>query len=421
MSTSKQHVSKQHVHDLINQFIHAQSEYGKYLINNSSNPLQQVINAFKDVENAIDMLPLSYQDKLVLIKAQLEQWQGITHALYASQLFETKESYSNIRQQISESLCYFESSKHKINNFEVIVNYSDWIVMDHCNGGILIDFGDFRLKCIDFYILKYHLFQNYGSVLASTLADIDIDIYKDKYKNIKLGTNYLRFALQILRDFNDMIKNNNENDDIEYISNNKINKQQYRIPRTSFCDHSVVSSMDEFSENQKGFKQYLIDIKCKTYFELGKAYELLCDYTQSGKIYDEGINEFINRSNHGHWIENEQPHSWFQLIKQAIRFYMTGYSKQYNKNKAYMVIQNVLTFYQNENYYNGKPCIDILEVKGELLVYDNDFNNAILIYEQIKSKNSISTIKRIVNIKNDLENIIHTLKKRKDNNNNFYE
>eukprot|EP01083_Nonionella_stella_P253025 871094_1 len=99
MSTSKQHVSKQHVHDLINQFIHAQSEYGKYLINNSSNPLQQVINAFKDVENAIDMLPLSYQDKLVLIKAQLEQWQGITHALYASQLFETKESYSNIRQQ----------------------------------------------------------------------------------------------------------------------------------------------------------------------------------------------------------------------------------------------------------------------------------------------------------------------------------
>eukprot|EP01084_Bolivina_argentea_P011316 21151_1 len=132
---------KQQIYNLLDLFVEAQDEYN----NHSNDNIQKVIDKFNKVEDAINALPSSYQEKLILIKAALDQWQGLIHADYALHLFESMQSYSNIRSEISESLNYFESSKDKIDDFEQTVNCLDWVIIDNNNGGILINFGNFRV------------------------------------------------------------------------------------------------------------------------------------------------------------------------------------------------------------------------------------------------------------------------------------
>eukprot|EP01084_Bolivina_argentea_P011318 21160_1 len=86
---------KEEINNLLCKFIEAQGYYHHQLEDN----IQQVITKFNEIEDAINKLPSSYQERLILITASLEQWQGLIHANYALQLCESMESYSNIRKK----------------------------------------------------------------------------------------------------------------------------------------------------------------------------------------------------------------------------------------------------------------------------------------------------------------------------------
>eukprot|EP01084_Bolivina_argentea_P011317 21158_1 len=86
---------KEEIYNLLHQFNDAIDEYNKHLEDN----IQQVRTKFNEIEDAINKLPSSYQERLILITASLEQWQGLIHAHYALQLFESMGSYSNIRKK----------------------------------------------------------------------------------------------------------------------------------------------------------------------------------------------------------------------------------------------------------------------------------------------------------------------------------
>ena len=61
-----------------------------------------------------------------------------------------------------------------------------------------------------------------------------------------------------------------------------------------------METLDDANKPWRGFKQFLLDIKCKTYFELGKAYEAAGNTKESARTLTEGIGQLIDRANHGH-------------------------------------------------------------------------------------------------------------------------
>ena len=287
---------------------------------------------------------------MVLLIDQLQQWRGLCQSNYAVYLFKTATiespynvSYPTIKNHVDTALELFKSAEDKINTFEQTVDFLDYIQPNE-SGGLDIQFRDFSIECMDFYVLKWNFYQNYGSTLISTLPSLPIDLYPTKHQGIEKGCKCLRNALQILRDFSLMIKKYEEqmekhqqriksikekhkksrrrtyveisSSDEDYDENDndvdqennpistKLNPHKLRIPETFFDGIGIVQQLDS-NKDGEGFKQYLLDRKMKTYFELAKAYIILNRISDADKIYDEAICELLERSNHGQQIQGK--------------------------------------------------------------------------------------------------------------------
>eukprot|EP01083_Nonionella_stella_P292346 994313_1 len=254
---------------------------------------------------------------------------------------------------------------------------------------------------------------------------------------MRVAIRYLRKALDILHDFSVMIRRYKDKYDVDEEDKEnknasfKLNQYTPRIPRTFFGKLSTTTCMDS-ATNGGGFIQFVVDLRCKTYFELSNAYRHLQDMKQADEVYTEGIDALLNRSNHGQYVEPTPPHSWYQLIQDAIRFYTKK-----NNERASSIIHNVLTFYQNpEHDVDIRFSTDLLLERSRLLMYKQEHHGAILANEQIKylrgnenneekamvhtANQNIFVINSILRVKNDLMDTVNFLKIN-DHSASFYE
>ena len=423
---------------------------------------------------------------MALIDAQLKQWRGLSQSNYAIYLYENgcndtpyNVSYPTIKNHLEKSLQYFESSKSIIDQIEQTVDYLDWIIIDKNNGGIRIDFDEFTIASIDFYYLKWNLYQNYGSALISRLLTLPIDLDSDRHRLMNKAIDNLMSALQVLIDFDVMMskyeedliakkhrsklqkkkrkksrrnfieissddqddENDDDEDDIinlkdENEENNptsiKLNKHKFRIPRSFFGCFGSVNVYDS-DKSGCGLKQDLLDKKMRTYFELTKAYIALNRISDADTKFEQGLTQLLKRSNHGRYVEINPPESWWQLIQAASRFYMKYDRKDINgKNKALSMMKQILAFYQ-DNEIDIDHVAGLLLENTKVLMYDNNPKDAILANEQIKqmrydfekdiiqeANDNIYVIHGIMRRKNDLNDLLQFIK-MDDQISNFYD
>lgn len=193
----------------------------------------------------------------------------------------THEMYHKIRKHIKSVSHSISRALDIIDAFHSTADDLDWVMVGDQSegGGIIIDFGSFEIKCIDYWILKYNALQNAGSSLVSVLSLIPADIHRDRASSISKGIDYIREALQILRDFDIMLQSSESTEPpsgspIIFNSENenrapslKLNPYRKRVPRTFFHSLGTVVKLDDGASNSRGFKQFVLDLRCKVLFK----------------------------------------------------------------------------------------------------------------------------------------------------------